>query len=83
MAHELVFRVFYLFVLEIKAKQARSGEWGQWSEWTNCTRICGGGTRKRHRFCNNPAPSNGGQNCVGNRLEKETCNSDKCPGKPW
>ena len=56
------------------------GRWGSWSVWTNCTRVCGGGLRTRHRFCNNPTPAHGGQDCVGNRIQTANCNTERCPG---
>ncbi|XP_071104973.1 uncharacterized protein [Haliotis cracherodii] len=60
---------------------------GNWSEWTvttgDCSASCGGGSRtiSRNRTCTNPAPSNGGEDCVGESKEEdsEVCNSDGCP----
>ncbi|XP_046331615.2 SCO-spondin-like [Haliotis rufescens] len=60
---------------------------GNWSEWTvtigDCSASCGGGSRtiSRTRTCTNPAPSNGGEDCVGESKEEdsEECNSDGCP----
>ena len=52
-----------------------------WSQWTNCTRVCGGGTKSRHRFCNSPVPAHGGQTCTGNRIQTAGCNNNECPGK--
>ena len=39
----------------------RPAQWGRWSAWTECTKSCGGGTRKRNRVC------------VEKKGEKETC----------
>ncbi|XP_068727258.1 uncharacterized protein [Montipora capricornis] len=60
-------------------KQARDGGWGAWSKWTNCTRVCGKGTKTRHRFCNNPAPVYDGQPCAGGRIQTVACNIKTCP----
>ncbi|XP_029206895.2 uncharacterized protein LOC114970596 isoform X2 [Acropora millepora] len=60
-------------------KQARDGGWGVWSQWTNCTRVCGGGTKSRHRFCNSPVPAHDGQTCTGNRIQTAACNNNECP----
>ncbi|XP_050710530.1 uncharacterized protein LOC126995213 [Eriocheir sinensis] len=57
----------------------KDGEWGAWSDWTPCTALCdgerggGGGQRQRHRFCDSPAPRNGGRFCLGSSLEEEAC----------
>ncbi|KAJ7394604.1 metalloendopeptidase [Desmophyllum pertusum] len=61
------------------AKQAREGRWGRWSKWTKCTRVCGGGTKTRHRFCDSPAPAHGGRDCDGERIQEQPCNNKKCP----
>ena len=57
------------------------GEWGKWNEWTPCAVTCGNGTQKRHRFCNNPAPNNGGLECPGNSSEIRMCITEECRGK--
>ena len=65
-----------------------TGNWGQWSIIGQCTKTCGNGTLTKSRFCNNPAPLNGGLQCVdasGNRnltetLQNEPCNTQPCPG---
>lgn len=31
------------------------------------------------RECNNPAPVNGGQYCIGQRIKYEHCNTQDCP----
>nr|BAN15045.1 netrin receptor Unc-5v1 [Hemicentrotus pulcherrimus] len=32
------------------------GAWTMWTEWSTCTGDCDGGTRRRMRYCTNPAP---------------------------
>ena len=57
------------------------GGWGAWSEWDICTATCGGGFQNRLRFCTNPEPANGGQDCSDTNVDSETkeCNADPCP----
>ena len=59
----------------------RDGGWGTWSMWTTCDKGCDGGKRKRHRFCDNPFPLHGGDDCPGDRYETEDCNTESCPSK--
>ncbi|XP_008209068.1 A disintegrin and metalloproteinase with thrombospondin motifs 9 [Nasonia vitripennis] len=55
------------------------GQWGKWSDYGNCSRPCGGGIKKKTRECNNPAPKNGGNYCVGERVMYDSCNTHECP----
>lgn len=57
---------------------------GAWGEWTDgrCSHSCGGGTRLRERSCVNPKPMFGGNHCPGSSIEKDTCNTKPCKGKP-
>lgn len=57
----------------------QDGAWGSWSKFGSCSRSCGTGARFRTRQCNNPAPSNGGQDCPGVNYEYQLCNTDDCP----
>ncbi|KAM7018628.1 A disintegrin and metalloproteinase with thrombospondin motifs 3 isoform 2-T2 [Tautogolabrus adspersus] len=57
----------------------QDGAWGSWSKFGTCSRSCGTGVRFRTRQCNNPAPSNGGQDCPGVNYEYQLCNTDDCP----
>ncbi|XP_068461252.1 A disintegrin and metalloproteinase with thrombospondin motifs 3 isoform X2 [Clinocottus analis] len=57
----------------------QDGAWGFWSKYGSCSRSCGAGVRFRTRQCNNPAPSNGGQDCPGVNYEYQLCNTDDCP----
>ena len=57
------------------------GSWSDWGAWSNCDKICGGGTMRRFKMCNNPAPQGGGKNCEGMGLESQACNTQPCAGK--
>ena len=49
-----------------------------WSSWTKCSATCGGGTKTRGRGVVQEA-TNGGAVCPALE-EKESCNTDQCPG---
>jgi hypothetical protein len=49
---------------------------GGWTEWSTCSATCGGGTQTR--TCTNPAPANGGLDCVGET--SQSCNTQSCGG---
>ena len=55
---------------------------GGWSNWLigNCSKLCGGGNKTKTRTCNNPAPSCGGSNCIGESEETVECNTMPCIG---
>ncbi|KAK2720439.1 netrin receptor UNC5C-like isoform X1 [Artemia franciscana] len=58
-----------------------NGGWSSWSSWGECTPVqgtCGVGLKKRSRFCNAPAPLNGGKLCPGLGVMKQDC-SIPCP----
>ncbi|XP_062618604.1 SCO-spondin-like [Saccostrea cucullata] len=55
------------------------GSWGSWASWGTCTKTCGGGEWSRSRTCDNPAPANGGKDCVGAMSEFNDCNTAACP----
>uniref|UniRef100_A0A673FP30 A disintegrin and metalloproteinase with thrombospondin motifs 3-like n=1 Tax=Sinocyclocheilus rhinocerous TaxID=307959 RepID=A0A673FP30_9TELE len=57
----------------------QDGAWSAWSKYGSCSRSCGTGVRFRTRQCNNPVPSNGGQDCPGVNYEYQLCNIDDCP----
>ena len=57
------------------------GQWCNWSPFSDCSVPCGGGEMTRLRFCNNPAPENGGANCEGPNEETEKCGEEACPSK--
>ena len=56
------------------------GNWTDWTVWSCCSQTCGDGQMTRGRFCVNPRPANGGQDCVGAAEEQQTCNIGNCPG---
>ena len=57
------------------------GGWSDDDAWSECSADCGGGIQTRTRTCTNPAPANGGADCVGEATETQNCNTDPCPGK--
>jgi hypothetical protein len=57
------------------------GQWSAWSAWGSCSvNACGqSGTQSRTRTCTNPAPANGGANCVGSASDTQACSTAACP----
>jgi len=55
---------------------------GGWSNWSvgECSASCDGGNKTKTRSCNNPMPSCGGSDCVGEAVETEECNEIPCVG---
>merc|ERR1712093_846080 len=51
---------------------AIDGGWGPWGEWGDCA----GGSQARQRACDNPRPSSGGLNCVGDDTETAACTAE-------
>ena len=49
---------------------------GNWSRFGTCSKACGGGTQSR--MCSEPAPANGGKDCIGDSTKE--CNTQVCPG---
>ena len=56
------------------------GGWTSWSSFGDCSKTCGGGEKTRYRTCTNPAPANGGKDCVGPSSDSMSCNEQGCPG---
>ncbi|XP_050175941.1 A disintegrin and metalloproteinase with thrombospondin motifs 13 isoform X1 [Myiozetetes cayanensis] len=54
------------------------GQWSAWSPFSPCSRSCGGGVVVRQRFCNNPRPAFGGQECRGASVQAQMCNTQAC-----
>ena len=57
------------------------GGFGEWGDWEECPVSCGAGVKSRTRACNNPVPSNGGDDCSGERKQTQPCNVMACPGR--
>jgi hypothetical protein len=55
------------------------GGWSNWLPWGSCSKECGGGSKSRTRTCDNPFPSNDGNQCVGDAMEFDDCNTAPCP----
>ena len=54
------------------------GNWGQWESWSECSKTCDIGVHTRSRTCSNPAPLNGGKDCVGSATEESQCSNRPC-----
>ena len=57
------------------------GNWSKYGPYEECSKTCGAGTQSRSRICNNPAPSHGGQTCIGDAKQTRDCVLKECPGK--
>jgi hypothetical protein len=55
-----------------------NGGWSAYGSWSTCSATCGGGTQTHTRTCTNPAPANGGADCVGSNTESQACNTQAC-----
>ena len=68
--------------IELNSYYLTDGNWGSWGTFDECTMTCGdSGVRTRKRECNDPAPLNGGQVCVGSESEVAKCSLMPCrPG---
>ena len=53
------------------------GNWTDYERWTACKK----GQMTGYRFCTNPEPQNGGQDCIGSNKIIENCTTDESPGK--
>ena len=67
--------LFFLFAVH--------GNWGSWGSYGNCGAKCGGGVQERFRYCNNPAPRNGGRGCHGFAKMVRACNTHQCSSKAY
>ena len=57
-----------------------NGGFSEFSAFGACSSTCGGGEQTRTRTCTNPAPANGGEDCVGDVSQSQACNQQACPG---
>jgi hypothetical protein len=55
------------------------GDWATWSTWSQCDVTCENGTQSRKRTCTNPAPADGGLDCIGDGVEIKICLKHFCP----
>ncbi|CAC5422958.1 Thrombospondin-1,Mucin-like protein,Hemicentin-1,Thrombospondin-2,A disintegrin and metalloproteinase with thrombospondin motifs adt-1 [Mytilus coruscus] len=55
-----------------------NGNWGYWSSWSSYNAVCGSGTKKRTRQCDNPFPAFGGSICTGDSKELQKCAGSFC-----
>nr|XP_018671182.1 A disintegrin and metalloproteinase with thrombospondin motifs 3 isoform X1 [Ciona intestinalis] len=58
---------------------AVDGNWGSWNTYGQCSRSCGTGVWYRTRMCNNPMPSHGGVDCIGQNIDFDLCSKRPCP----
>ena len=49
-------------------------------DWSECSAFCGEGEQSRTRTCTNPAPANGGADCIGEADQTQPCTLNECPG---
>ena len=57
-----------------------NGGWGDWRPFGECSQTCGDDSiRHRTRPCDNPAPKNGGNPCIGRGSEAQHCVKPLCP----
>lgn len=49
------------------------GHWSCWSSWSSCS----GERKARSRKCNNPSPSGGGKDCIGEQHESRPCEDEE------
>ncbi|NUN04890.1 MAG: hypothetical protein HUU57_03920 [Bdellovibrio sp.] len=67
-----------------KSPGPTNGGWSGWNNQSACTKSCGGGFQNQTRTCTNPAPANGGANCIGASSQQVMCNTHSCeqPSEP-
>lgn len=66
-------RLIYIFFLV-------NGGWSRWHTQSKCSVSCGGGVKVQVRYCDNPPPRSGGQQCSGVSTQSVPCNTRLCPG---
>ena len=52
--------------------------WGDYGKWSACSKSCGGGEKTRSR-AKATEKVNGGNECLGEATQTETCNTALCP----
>lgn len=65
----------------VKASQPIDGQWTAYQSWSQCSVSCGSaGYTTRRRFCGQPAPEDGGLDCLGDSTETKDCSAKiECP----
>ena len=56
------------------------GGWSEWQKWQECVIKNGKCLRTRSRYCDNPVPAEGGDNCKGLNQEQRQCEAQICKG---
>ena len=54
-------------------------QWLAWSNWSGCSKSCDSGTTSRHRDL--IPEQHGGDECLGDTMEVDLCNTQACPGE--
>ena len=65
-------RIFYSLV---------RGTWNTWGAWSECSASCDAGITQRARNCSTPSPSDAGDDCIGEFVQKAPCKLFDCPRK--
>ena len=55
------------------------GQWSAWTRWFDCNVTCGSGYQRRYRTCSEA--QFGGNSCVGDSEQWQTCNAGSCASK--
>ncbi|XP_068688561.1 uncharacterized protein [Montipora foliosa] len=55
------------------------GGFTEWTQYGPCTRSCDVGLKNRTRYCTNPMPQHGGNDCSGEHITFKVCNTFSCP----
>ncbi|XP_065641709.1 fibrillin-1 isoform X6 [Hydra vulgaris] len=53
----------------MNTKCSVDGNWSNWTTYKSCLDSCGICYTRLERYCNNPAPDNGGHDCFGNNVQ--------------
>lgn len=58
------------------------GGYTEWSNWSYCYPVCGEKRmQKRQRYCTNPTPSLGGDDCKNEHVQTKPCTKTQCDRK--
>ena len=58
-----------------------NGGLSEWTGFSPCSVSCGTGVQSRVRYCTEPYPQHGGDECTGNSTDTKSCNIKDCPGQ--